>query len=216
MLRTSDRAAANSVATLIGVITLPYSLEYRFGTSWPHVRETLLGVQKQDSDPLAVMIPPGEIIRFYDAPSTRLAQALFRRRTSPLRLARRWQCYLMRFKATSMMRSRSPAWFRRYPGRIETLTPDYVSRARDRLWAGLPPASRSKQEFKDCEIFEEFVELATALRHSSFNRSIVFITPNSKEFERLWRSSARPRTDSVDLLANRCLYVGNAAWAREQ
>jgi len=28
-----------------------------------------------------------------------------------------------------------------------------IGRARDRLWAGLPPASRAKQEFKDCEIF---------------------------------------------------------------
>ena len=50
---------------------------YRFGTSWPHVRETLLMIQEQDGDPFAVMIPTAEIIRFYYAPSTRLAQALF-------------------------------------------------------------------------------------------------------------------------------------------
>ena len=34
-------------------------------------------VQEQDGDSLAVMIPTAEIIRFYYAPSTRLAQALF-------------------------------------------------------------------------------------------------------------------------------------------
>jgi hypothetical protein len=50
---------------------------YRFGASWPHVRETLLVIQEQDGDPFAVMLPTTEIIRFYYAPSTRLAQALF-------------------------------------------------------------------------------------------------------------------------------------------
>ncbi len=32
---------------------------------------------EQDGDPFAVMVPTAEIIRFYYAPSTRLAQALF-------------------------------------------------------------------------------------------------------------------------------------------
>ena len=50
---------------------------YRFGAAWPHVRETLLVIQEQDGDPFAVMMPTTEIIRFYYAPSTRLAQALF-------------------------------------------------------------------------------------------------------------------------------------------
>ena len=45
------------------------------GASWPHVRETLLVVQEQDCDPFAVMIPTAEIVRFYYAPSMRLAQA---------------------------------------------------------------------------------------------------------------------------------------------
>jgi hypothetical protein len=50
---------------------------YRFGASWPHVRETLLMVQEQDGDPFALMVPTAEIIRFYYASSTRLAQGLF-------------------------------------------------------------------------------------------------------------------------------------------
>ena len=50
---------------------------YLFGVSWPDVRRTLLVAVEQDSDPYAVMIPTAEIIRFYYAPSTRLAQALF-------------------------------------------------------------------------------------------------------------------------------------------
>jgi hypothetical protein len=38
-----------------------------------------------------------------------------------------------------------------------------IGKARDRLWAGLPPASKARQEFKDCEIFEEFLELLAAI-----------------------------------------------------
>ena len=51
---------------------------YLFGASWPYVRRTLLLAMEQDGDPYAVMVPTAEIIRFYYAPSTRLAQALFR------------------------------------------------------------------------------------------------------------------------------------------
>jgi hypothetical protein len=50
---------------------------YLFGASWPHVRRTLLVALEQDGDPYAVLVPTAEIIRFYYAPSTRLAQALF-------------------------------------------------------------------------------------------------------------------------------------------
>jgi hypothetical protein len=50
---------------------------YLFGSSWPHVRRTLLVTMEQHGDPCAVMVPTAEIIRFYYGPSTRLAQALF-------------------------------------------------------------------------------------------------------------------------------------------
>ncbi len=50
---------------------------YLFGSSWPHVRRTLLVAVEQNGDPYAVMVPTAEIVRFYYAPSTRLAQALF-------------------------------------------------------------------------------------------------------------------------------------------
>jgi hypothetical protein len=50
---------------------------YLFGVSRPDVRRTLLVAVEQDGDPYAVMIPTPEIIRFYYAPSTRLAQAIF-------------------------------------------------------------------------------------------------------------------------------------------
>ena len=48
---------------------------YLFGASWLDVRRTLLMAVEQCGDPFAVMVPTAEIIRFYYAPSTRLAQA---------------------------------------------------------------------------------------------------------------------------------------------
>jgi hypothetical protein len=50
---------------------------YLFGASWRYVRRTLLVAVEEDGDPYGVMVPTAEIIRFYYAPSTRLAQALF-------------------------------------------------------------------------------------------------------------------------------------------
>jgi hypothetical protein len=50
---------------------------YLFGVSWRHVRRTLLIAVEQGGDPFAVMVPTAELIRFYYAPSTRLAQAFF-------------------------------------------------------------------------------------------------------------------------------------------
>lgn len=90
-------------------------------------------------------------------------------------------------------------------------TPDCVGRARDRLWAGLPPASKSKQEFKDCEIFEEFLELAGALRRASFDQPIVFVTPNSKDYG---LPPQGHQQIAADLMARGCLFAGNIAWAR--
>jgi hypothetical protein len=50
---------------------------YFFGDVWKNVNNTLVLAIEQDGDPYAVMVPTTEIIRFYYAPSTRLAQALF-------------------------------------------------------------------------------------------------------------------------------------------
>ena len=65
---------------------------YRFGTSWPHVRETLMVVQEQDGDLFAVMIPTAEIVRLYYAPSTRLGKRCSGestvRRSTPSEVAR--------------------------------------------------------------------------------------------------------------------------------
>jgi hypothetical protein len=66
---------------MLGELTANYNgiprSYYLFGASWPHVRETLLLAIEQDGDPLGVLVPTAEIVRFYYAPSTRLAQVLF-------------------------------------------------------------------------------------------------------------------------------------------
>jgi len=90
-------------------------------------------------------------------------------------------------------------------------TPECVTRARDRLWAGLPPASKAKQEFKDCEIFEEFLELAGALRKQSFDQPIVFVTSNTSDYGPPPQGHEQVASD---LTAASCSFAGNLAWAR--
>jgi hypothetical protein len=71
-----DTSACRTVALADLAEAIPRS-SYLFGVSWPDVRQTLLVALEQSGDPYAAMIPTPEIIRFYYAPSTCLAQALF-------------------------------------------------------------------------------------------------------------------------------------------
>ena len=71
-----DTSLRRTVALAELANAIPRS-SYLFGVSWPDVRRTLLVAVEQNGDPYAVMIPTLEVIRFYCAPSTRLAQALF-------------------------------------------------------------------------------------------------------------------------------------------
>lgn len=86
-----------------------------------------------------------------------------------------------------------------------------VARARDRVWAAAPPASRANQEFKDCEIFEEFLELTSALRGEGFELPAVFVTPNSRDYGT--PPDGHPQIGS-DLAATRAYYAANLSWAR--
>jgi hypothetical protein len=88
---------------------------------------------------------------------------------------------------------------------------DCTLKAAARLKAGLAPASRSKQEFKDCEIFEEFLELISAFRKRGFNSPAGFVTPNSKDYGQPPDGNERI---ACDLQAHRALYAANIAWAR--
>lgn len=87
---------------------------------------------------------------------------------------------------------------------------DCIGKALNRLWAGQPPASKSKQEFKDCEIFEEFLEIVSSLRSNGFDKPAVFVTPNKQDY------GAPPRGHdriASDLEAAGALYAANISWA---
>jgi hypothetical protein len=86
-----------------------------------------------------------------------------------------------------------------------------VGKARDRLWAGLPPASKARQEFKDCEIFEEFLELLAAIRSQGFELPAIFITPNKEDYGP--PPDGYPRIAS-EMSAFGALYAANLSWAR--
>jgi hypothetical protein len=86
-----------------------------------------------------------------------------------------------------------------------------VGKARDRLWSAHPPASRAKQEFKDCEIFEEFLELVSTLRSQGFDQTAVFVTPNARDYGQ--PPQGYPRI-CADLAACGAKYAANLSWAQ--
>ena len=51
-----------------------------------------------------------------------------------------------------------------------------------RVRTGQAPSSKAKQEFKDCEIFEEFLELLSMLRARKFDLPAVFVTSNKNDY----------------------------------
>jgi hypothetical protein len=72
-------------------------------------------------------------------------------------------------------------------GLIASLTiyqgsPDCGRKAGVRVWKAMPPSRRSRQEFKDCVIFEEFLELVTTLRQQGFTSRAIFITSNRESY----------------------------------
>lgn len=90
-------------------------------------------------------------------------------------------------------------------------TPICVSKARNRVWAGLPPSSKSQQEFKDCEIFEEFLELLSAIRGQGFEPPAIFVTPNREDYGP--PPEGYPQI-TTDLSAWGAQYAANLSWAR--
>lgn len=86
-----------------------------------------------------------------------------------------------------------------------------IRRARDRVIERRPPASKAKQEFKDCEIFEEFLQLMTCLRSAGFEPPRIFVSPNERDY-------GPPPTGypqiATELAAVGAVYVRNLSWAR--
>jgi len=90
-------------------------------------------------------------------------------------------------------------------------SPDCMVRARNRVWERRAPSGNSRQQFKDCEIFEEFLDLVAQLRALRFDQAAVFVTPNSDDY------GPPPKGyDPIasDLVSVKGQYAGNISWAR--
>ena len=85
-----------------------------------------------------------------------------------------------------------------------------MANATRRLLAGRAPSIRPKQQFKDCLIFEEFLELARLLRGAGFHGLLMFVTPNKVDY-------GTPPYGAEDIAADlgqvSGLYRSNIAWA---
>lgn len=59
---------------------------------------------------------------------------------------------------------------------------DYVLKAAIRVRGYIAPAQRGKAEYKDCEIVECFLDLASKLRTQKYINNIIFVTSNTKDY----------------------------------
>ena len=82
--------------------------------------------------------------------------------------------------------------------------------AMNRVRKYMAPAGRGKQEAKDCEIFEAFLDVSRTLRTRGFAESICFVTANSDDYGK----PTEPKSPlETDLLAINAQYVGSLSWA---
>lgn len=57
-----------------------------------------------------------------------------------------------------------------------------IMKARHRVTTNIAPASRGKNEYKDCEIIESFLDVSNKLRQAGFNEVIAFVTSNKSDY----------------------------------
>ncbi len=82
--------------------------------------------------------------------------------------------------------------------------------AMNRVRKYMAPAGRGKQEAKDCEIFEAFLDVGRTLRTRGFADSICFVTANSDDYGK----PKEPKNPlEAELLAINARYVGSLSWA---
>jgi hypothetical protein len=83
-------------------------------------------------------------------------------------------------------------------------------RAHNRVELVQAPASRGKSESKDCLIIEHYLDLTKKLRATGFDKKIVFVTSNSKDYGT--PGVLRAPLD-LEFKAARIEYCNNFAWA---
>jgi hypothetical protein len=84
-----------------------------------------------------------------------------------------------------------------------------MAQAGQRVIRGHPPASKGKQEYKDCEIFEHYLALARALRSSDFEPSLHFVSSNTNDYGSPGQLDA---TLDADLQSVRLTFVTDLSW----
>jgi hypothetical protein len=60
--------------------------------------------------------------------------------------------------------------------------PTVLTKAFNRVNAAIAPARRGKDSFKDCVVYETYLEAVDALRNSGLTTPIVFLSSNTKEY----------------------------------
>lgn len=81
-------------------------------------------------------------------------------------------------------------------------------RAMQRIRKCLPPARKGKQEAKDCEILEAFLDISKCIRDNDLEHVICFISSNSDDYGKPEQSPIQQDFDSVNTK-----YVNNLQWA---
>ncbi len=81
-------------------------------------------------------------------------------------------------------------------------------KAMHRVRKCLPPARKGKQEAKDCEILEAFLDLAKQIRANGVTEKIFFITSNTDDYGK--PDSLRVKDEFNQINAG---YINNLSWA---
>ena len=79
---------------------------------------------------------------------------------------------------------RAKALVDRWLTRATTVRPpdEILSKALARVNAARAPAKKGKESFKDCVVFETYLDAAQRLRAAGFRSSIVFVSSNPREY----------------------------------
>lgn len=89
---------------------------------------------------------------------------------------------------------------------------DCKLRAGDRVADGKRPSQKGKEEYKDCEIIEHYLEVSRQLRNRGFQEKCVFVSSNKKDFCEKNTTKIHPDLDT-DFKEVGLEYAGDIAWA---
>ena len=89
---------------------------------------------------------------------------------------------------------------------------DCKLRAGDRVADGKRPSQKGKEEYKDCEIIEHYLEVSKQLRNRGFQEKCVFVSSNKNDFCEKNTTKIHPDLNT-DFKEVGLEYVADIAWA---